>query len=137
MASAKAAKSRGVLRQPAIADLREAPETLDHVEGVLAAGAGLRAPAINRALPGRERLLLRAASVDAVAHPVVLRTLAVELAPLRLVAEEHALVPVEQLLEHRDVGHVRGRDGQAWTIPCGSVPTCTFIPKCHVEPFVV
>lgn len=40
----------GVLRKPPVAHLGKAPEPLDHMQGVLAAGAGLGAQAIDRLL---------------------------------------------------------------------------------------
>jgi hypothetical protein len=92
----------GVLGQPAVAHLREAPEPLHHVKRVLAAGPRLRALPVGASLRGGQRPLVRAAAVDAVPDAVGGGALAVKLAPIRLVGVECLLLAVQELRQARD-----------------------------------
>src|ERR1700733_12737878 len=90
-------RPRQILRQAAIAHLGEAPRLLDHAKGVLAARASARTrpidhpPALTQGAAGSR------ASIDAIAYSARLKELAVVLFPISLVAEDLALLPMQQL----------------------------------------
>ena len=74
----------GVLRQPSVPHLAEAPEALHHVEGVLAARSGCRTQPVEFALMLSERPTRVGSAIDPVAHSVLLGGDAVQLAPVGL-----------------------------------------------------
>src|SRR5438552_10693420 len=59
---------RRVLRQPAVAHLRKAPQPLHHVEGMLTPRPDARARVIDRLPPRAQRGLLRPAALHAEPH---------------------------------------------------------------------
>src|SRR5215469_2630166 len=95
---------RQVLGQAAIAHLGEAPQLLDHPEGVLAAGAGARACPIDHAPALAQRPPSSGAPIDPVAYPPALEELSVIFFPVRLVAEHLAFLSVQKLRHLRDIG---------------------------------
>src|SRR6185312_2107463 len=96
---------RGVLRKPSVADLAEAPEALHHVEGMLAPGSGCRTQAVEVALVLGERPTWVGSAVHAIAHPVIFRRDAMQLAPVGLVAIK---LPLRSVAELRQLAEVRG-----------------------------
>jgi hypothetical protein len=94
-----------VLGQAAIAHLGEAPELLDHAKGVLAASAGARARPIDHPPALAQRAAGSRAPIDPIAHPPRLQELPVVFLPVRLVAEDLALLPMQQFGELSDIGH--------------------------------
>src|SRR5580658_1952658 len=82
-----------VLCQPAIAHLGKAPQLLHHPEGVLAAGAGCRAQAVDPAVIRTEWGMAIRPAVHTVTHPVLLGGNAMHLAPVRLVPVQLPLLP--------------------------------------------
>src|SRR4029453_17397218 len=85
--------ARQVLGHTAVADLRKPPQPLDHVERVLAPGAGSRPPRFVRP-PGRGQRLVRggAPSIHPIAHALGFKGLPIRFLPVRLVAVEHTLL---------------------------------------------
>src|ERR1700722_940088 len=101
-------RPRQILGQAAIAHLGEAPQLLDHAEGVFAAGASARtrpidhAPALAQWPPGS------GPPVDPITYSARLKELAVVFFPVGLIAEDLALLSVQKLRQLRDIGD-RGR----------------------------
>ena len=87
-------RPRQVLGQAAIAHLGEAPQLLDHAEGVLAASTRARArpidhaPAFAQAPPGG------GPPVDPITYSARLKEIAVVFFPVGLIAEDLALLSV-------------------------------------------
>jgi hypothetical protein len=98
----------GVLGQAAGAHFAEAPEPLDHVEGVLTSRPGSRAAAINEPLIISQRLARAAAAVDAIANARVLSALAMKLAPIG--SKDFLLLTMQQRGQLGDVSYI-GRCG--------------------------
>jgi len=98
-------RPRQVLGQAAIAHLGEAPQLLDHAEGVLAAGARARTRPIDHAPALAQRPPGSGPPIYPVAYPPALKELAVVFFPVRLIAEHLALLPVQQLWQLSDIGH--------------------------------
>src|SRR5665213_893643 len=92
----------GVLGQSPVAHLGKAPQALDHMKGVLAARPGAGTNPVDELVMLGERLVLAAATVDPVTDATDLCTLAVKLAPVRLIPEQLLLLPVQQLRQLGD-----------------------------------
>lgn len=105
-------QSRGVLRQASIANLAEAPQTLDHEKCMFTSSAGGRALSINCSLVQTQRPLVRP-PIDPISNTFAERCAAVLLAPIGLIAEDRPLTPMQQLRHLADVGTVGGRCDQA------------------------
>ena len=86
----------GVLVQPAVAHLGEAPQVLDHVEGMLATRPPPGAGPVDGFVPLGQHSPRPGPAVDPVANPGVPAVLPVILRPLRLVAED--LLPTQQFI---------------------------------------
>src|ERR1700746_3799844 len=97
-------RPRQVLGQAAIAHLGEAPQLLDHAEGVLAAGTGARARPIDHAPAFAQGPPGGGPPVDPITYYPAFKELAVVFFPVRLVAEHLALCSVEQLGQLRAIG---------------------------------
>ena len=99
---------REVLGEAAVAHLREAPQALHHVEGVLATRP--RARSVDQAPALAQRMLRpNGAPVHAVANAARLEGVAIRSLPIRPVPVHHALGAVQQLRHLRDVGDRRMR----------------------------
>src|SRR6266404_6024958 len=85
-------RARQVFREPAIADLREAPQPLHHKEGMFAASPRARAGAIDLPPPFAQRVVpAPGAPIDAVADSTRLVRVPIGLLPVGLVAVEDLL----------------------------------------------
>src|ERR1017187_3845203 len=80
---------------------------LDHAEGMLAARAGSRAGAIDLLPALAQRRPGVGAPIDSVAHPAGLIGLPVSFLPVRLIAEDFPLLPVQQRGKLGDIGRRR------------------------------
>ena len=99
-----------ILSQPAISDLGKTPQLLDHPKRVFAAGSGPRACLIDQA-PALGQRPLRGASIDPGAHATRRKRLAVGFFPVRLIAKNLPLLPMQQRRQLSDVGGARiGRE---------------------------
>src|SRR5690348_12646229 len=92
-----------VFHQPTVADLCKPPKRLHHVEGMLTTRACCRAAAVGFPLAFGQRTARPRTSIDAIAHTRVAAMLSMLLRPVRLIAEDLALLAMQQLIEPRDV----------------------------------
>ena len=97
-------RPRQILGQAAISHLGEAPQLLDHAEGVFAAGASARARPIDHAPALAQRPLGGGPPVDPITYSARLKELAVVFFPVGLIAEDLALLSVQKLRQLRDIG---------------------------------
>src|SRR6202043_3419607 len=95
-------RPRQVRGQPAVSNLAETPQLLDHPKGMLATGAGPRAGAIDHS-PALAQRLAGGTPLDPIAYPACRERLAVGFLPVGLVAEHLALLAMQQLCELGDV----------------------------------
>src|SRR5882724_8264705 len=102
-------EARRVLRQPPIANLPKAPQMLDDLKGMLSAGPSRRAQPVHSTLVGTERLASIGTAVHPIAHPVLLGSEAVQLAPISLVSVQCALLAVQQVRQLLELGGPRVR----------------------------
>src|SRR5690242_14832426 len=89
-------RPRQVLGQTPIAHLGEAPQLLDHPEGVFAAGASARARPIDSAPALTQRPLGGGPAIYPVAYPPRFKKLSVVFFPVGLIAKQLTLLPVQQ-----------------------------------------
>src|ERR1700693_4945096 len=90
-------RARQVLGQTAVSHFGEAPQLLDYPEGVFAACAGPRARPVDHPPALAQRPLGDRAPVDPVAHTPPREKLSIIFLPVRLIAEQLALLPVQQI----------------------------------------
>src|ERR1700694_1433580 len=84
-----------VLRQAAIANLREAPQVLDDRKGMFPASPRSRATLVDLLLVVSERPVETAAPVDPVANSSPSESLTVRLFPIRLISEDLPFLAME------------------------------------------
>src|SRR6201981_1456877 len=92
-----------VLGQAAVSHLGEAPQLLDYAKGVFAARPGPRTRPVDRP-PAFAQRPATGSPIDPVAHPPSLEKLAIVFLPVRLIAEDFPLLPVQQVRQLGDVG---------------------------------
>src|ERR1700720_3933144 len=90
-------RARQVLGQASIPYLGEAPQLLDHSESMLATGARSRAGPIDHSPALAQRPLGGRTPIDPIAHSPGLKELSIVFLPVRLVAEQLPLLPVQQI----------------------------------------
>jgi hypothetical protein len=95
-----------ILGQTAVSDLGKAPQLLDHPKRVFAAGPGPRAGLIDQA-PALAQGPLIGTAIGPVAHAVRRKRPAVGFFPVRLIAKNLSLLPVQQRRQLADVGRTR------------------------------
>src|SRR5215831_5960955 len=83
-----------ILSQPAVSDLGKAPQLLDHPKRVFTAGSGPRACLIDQT-PALGQWPVSGASIDPVAHALRGERLPVGFLPVRLVAKNLPLLPMQ------------------------------------------
>jgi hypothetical protein len=93
-----------VLGQAAIPHLGKSPQLLDDAKGMLAARAGARTCAVDQPPAPAQGRLGGGPPIDPIAHPASFVGLPVGLLPIRLVAKDGALAPVQQAGQLADVG---------------------------------
>src|SRR5208282_4860375 len=94
-----------VLGQTAVSHFGETPQLLNYAKGVFAASPGPRARPVDQPPALAQRPLGGRAPVDPVAHPPRLEKLSIVFLPVRLIAEQLALLPVQQVRQLGDVGY--------------------------------
>jgi hypothetical protein len=105
---------RGILRQPAVAHFAKAPQALDHMEDMLDSSPSGAAPTVDEPLILAQRGTgIGGSPIDPVADAGSQGSLAMRLAPVGLVTEHLALMPVQECWHLRDVTHVRRRGCEA------------------------
>src|SRR5208283_789681 len=98
-------RSRQVLGQTAVSHFGEAPQLLDYPKGVFATSPGPRARPVDHPPALAQRPLGGRTPVDPVAHPPSLEKLSIVFLPIRLIAEQLAFLPVQQVRQLGDVGY--------------------------------
>ena len=98
-------RPRQVLGQAAVSHFGEAPQLLDYAKGVFATSPGPRACPVDHPPALAQRPLGGRTPVDPVAHPPSLEKLSIVFLPVRLIAEQLPLLPVQQLRQLGDVGY--------------------------------
>ena len=93
-----------VLGQAPIAHLGEAPQLLDHPEGVFTTGPGARARPIDPPPALTQRPLGGRPAIYPVAYPPRFKKLPVVFFPVGLIAKQLTLLPVQQFRQLRDIG---------------------------------
>ena len=97
-------RPRQILGQAAISHLGEAPQLLDHAEGVFAAGASARARPVDHAPALAQRPPDGGPPVNPITYSARLKELAVVFFPVGLIAEDLALRSMQKLRQLRDIG---------------------------------
>ena len=99
-----------VLGQAAVSHFGEAPQLLDYAKGVFAARPGPRTRPVDHPPARAQRPFRGRTPIDPVAHSPRLEKLSVVFLPVRLVAKDFPLLPVQQVRQLGDVGYAgRGR----------------------------
>src|ERR1700693_3766687 len=98
-------RARQVLGQTAVSHFGEAPQLLDYPKGVFAASPGPRARPIDHPPAVAQRPLGGRTPVDPIAHSPGLEKLSIVFLPVRLIAEQLSLLPVQQIRQLGDVGY--------------------------------
>src|ERR1039457_2642064 len=98
-------RSRQVLGQTAVSHFGETPQLLDYAKGVFAASPGPRARPVDHPPALAQGPLGGRTPVDPVAHPPSLEKLSIVFLPVRLIAEQLPLLPVQQIRQLGDVGY--------------------------------
>src|SRR5712691_5970184 len=111
-----------VLHQPAISNLRKAPEPLHDSEGVFTTSSRPRTASIDFALMIGQRMMEVPPPVHPIPHPGGSKSLPICLFPVRLIAEDLTLLAVQQHVHLRDVCSRRmpGRQPVHHAPPVGS-----------------
>src|SRR5712671_3028989 len=94
-----------VLSQTAIPYFGEDPQLFDYPKGVFAARPGPRARSVDHPPALAQGLLGGGAPVDPIAHSRRLEKLSIVFLPVRLIAEQLPLLPVQQIRQLGDVGY--------------------------------
>src|SRR5271167_80195 len=92
-----------VLGQAAVSHFGEAPQLLDYAKGVFATRPGPRAHPVDHPPALAQGPLRGRTPIDPVAHPPSFKELSIGFLPVRLIAEQLALLPVQQLWQLGDV----------------------------------
>src|SRR5271169_7191160 len=98
-------RARQVLGQTAVSHFGEAPQLLDYAKGVFATSPGPRARPVDHPPALAQRPLGGRTPVDPVAYSPSLEKLSIVFLPVRLIAEQLPLLPVQQLRQLGDVGY--------------------------------
>src|SRR5712671_2587717 len=94
-----------VLGQAAVSHFGEAPQLLDYAKGVFAARPGPRTRPVDHPPARAQRPFRGRTPIDPVAHPPGLEKLSIVFLPVRLIAEDFPLLPVQQVTQLGDVGY--------------------------------
>src|ERR1700687_5493441 len=94
-----------VLGQAAVSHFGEAPQLLDYAKGVFAARPGPRTRPVDHPPARAQRPFRGRTPIDPVAHPPGLEKLSIVFLPVRLIAEDFPLLPVQQVRQLGDVGY--------------------------------
>src|SRR3984957_16780368 len=94
-----------VLGQAAVSHFGEAPQLLDYAKGVFAARPGPRTRPVDHPPARAQRPFRGRTPIDPVAHSPRLEKLSVVFLPVRLVAKDFPLLPVQQVRQLGDVGY--------------------------------
>ena len=86
-----------VLGQAAVSHFGEAPQLLDYAKGVFAARPGPRTRPVDHPPARAQRPFRGRTPIDPVAHPPGLEKLSIAFLPVRLIAEDFPLLPVQQV----------------------------------------
>src|SRR6202163_1994910 len=126
-----------VLGQAAVSHFGEAPQLLDYAKGVFAARPGPRTRPVDHPPARAQRPFRGRTPIDPVAHPPGLEKLSIVFLPVRLIAEDFPLLPVQQVRQLVMSATLAAVALSVWTIPRLSAPMCSFIPKCQLRPLRV
>src|SRR5258705_2419838 len=94
-----------VLGQAAVSHFGEAPQLLDYAKGVFAARPGPRTRPVDHPPARAQRPFRGRTPIDPVAPPPGLEKLSIVFLPVRLIAEDFPLLPVQQVRQLGDVGY--------------------------------
>src|ERR1700758_2944999 len=98
-------RARQVLGQTAVSHFGEAPQLLDYPKGVFAARPGPRTRPVDHPPARAQRPFRGSTPIDPIAHPPGLEKLSIVFLPVRLIAEDFPLLPVQQVRQLGDVGY--------------------------------
>src|ERR1700693_3026991 len=126
-----------VLGQAAVSHFGEAPQLLDYAKGVFAARPGPRTRPVDHPPARAQRPFRGRTPIDPVAHPPGLEKLSIVFLPVRLIAEDFPLLPVQQVRQLGDVGYAGSGRSDRMDDTAFTAPMCSFIPKCQLRPLRV